>query len=241
MVRFIRAGAELIESKSVLGIITARGGSKGLPRKNILELGGKPMLAWTILAAQESAYIDRLIVTTDDQEIADVARQWNCEVPFMRPDNLAGDKVSSVDVILHALQELEAQHNYMVLLQPTSPFRTGADIDACLERCEKTNAPVCVSVCEVDKSPYWMVSMDELNHLQQILKPPNPVSRRQDLPKVYALNGAVYAAEVDWFCANKTFLTEKTLGYAMPKERSLDVDSKYDLSLANNWLTRPND
>jgi CMP-N,N'-diacetyllegionaminic acid synthase len=204
-------------------------------------LGGKPMLAWTILAAQESAYIDQLIVTTDDQEIADVARQWNCGVPFLRPGNLSGDEVSSVDVVLHALKELDVQYHYMVLLQPTSPFRTDVDIDACLDRCEQTNAPVCVSVCKVDKSPYWMVGMDKQNHLQRILEPPSPVSRRQDLPEVFALNGAVYAAEIDWFRANKTFLTEKTLGYVMPKERSLDVDSAYDLVLAKNWLARPND
>jgi CMP-N,N'-diacetyllegionaminic acid synthase len=227
----------LIGSRNVLGIIPARGGSKGLPRKNIVDLGGKPLIAWTILAAQESAYIDRLIVSTDDQEIADAARKWNCDVPFIRPDELAGDDASSVDVVIHALQTLDTDHDYVVLLQPTSPFRTGADIDGCLEQCEQSNAPVCVSICNVDKSPYWMVSKDEQNNLRNILETPVPVSRRQDLPEVYALNGAVYAAEVDWIRANKAFLMENTLGYVMPRERSLDIDTEFDLSLAKNRIS----
>ena len=210
-----------------------------MPRKNIVDLGGKPLIAWTILAAQESAYIDRLIVSTDDPEIADAAQRWNCEVPFMRPDDLAGDDTSSVDVVIHALQTLDTDHGYVVLLQPTSPFRTGADIDGCLERCEQSNAPVCVSICNVDKSPYWMVSMDEQNNLRKILEPPVPVTRRQDLPEVYALNGAVYAAEINWFQANKAFVTEETLGYVMPRERSLDIDTKYDLLLAKNRIPGP--
>ncbi len=226
----------LIGSNTVLGIITARGGSKGLPRKNILNLGGKPLLAWTVLAARESAYIDRLILSTNDEEIADTARKWGCEVPFMRPGDLAEDDTSSVDVVLHALQALDETFDYFVLLQPTSPFRKGVDIDGCVELCKQTNAPLCLSVCDVDKSPYWMVSLDDRKCLQRILEPSKPASRRQDLPDVYALNGAVYVADVDWFKANKTFLTEDARGYVMPRERSLDIDTEYDFMLAKSRL-----
>ena len=222
----------MISSKSVVGIITARGGSKGLPGKNVIDLGGRPMVAWTISAALGSAYIDRLIISTDDEEIADTAKSWNCEVPFIRPDHLAQDDTSSVDVAIHALQTLKETYHYFVLLQPTSPFRTNSDIDNCLELCAQTDAPACVSICGADKSPYWMVSMDQQSHLHHVLEPPTPASRRQELPQVYSLNGAVYVAEVNWFEANETFLTEETRGYVMPRERSLDIDTEYDLSVA---------
>jgi len=222
----------MIGSKTVIGIITARSGSKGLPGKNILDFGGKPLINWTILAAQKSKFIDHLILSTDDIEIANVARKLNCGVPFMRPSELAGDDTSSEDVLIHALDNIDQEFGYLVLLQPTSPFRLAKDIDGCLEQCRDLQSPVCVSITEPDKSPYWMVYMDEQNRLHQLLKLDTPVSRRQDLPASYALNGAVYVAEVEWFRTHRKFLSSETVGYVMPKERSIDIDTPFDLEVA---------
>src|SRR5690606_9725040 len=125
--------------KKVLGLITARGGSKGIPRKNIKLLGGKPLIAWTIDAALKSRYIDRLILSSDDNEIISIAKSLNCDVPFVRPSELATEISSSMDVVLHALDHVGEFFDFLLLLQPTSPFRTSEDIDAIIESCIKNN------------------------------------------------------------------------------------------------------
>src|SRR5262245_25182815 len=126
----------MIDAKRVLGLITARGGSKGVPRKNVRPLGGKPLLAWTIEAARNAPVIDRLILSSDDAEIIEVARAWGCEVPFVRPPELATDTADSVEVVRHALSTLGEDYDYVVLLQPTSPLRTGEDIENCVRLCD---------------------------------------------------------------------------------------------------------
>ena len=149
----------MIHGKKVLALIPARGGSKGLPRKNVLLLGGRPLLAWSILAARGSAHVDRIVVSSEDREIIETAREWGAEVPFVRPAELARDETSGMDVVLHALDQAGQGFDYVVLVQPTSPLRTPQDIDACLERCLETGAPACVSVCEPAKSPHWMYTL----------------------------------------------------------------------------------
>ncbi len=214
----------------VVGLITARGGSKMLPRKNLLLADGKPLIAWTILAAQESKVIDELVLSSDDSEIIEVAKAWGCSAPFRRPDELASDTASSIDVILHALGELSG-FEYLVLLQPTSPLRTAYDIDAAFMLMESTGAPSCVSVCEVDKSPYWMFHIDEHRRLQALLSHFPSATRRQDLPASYMLNGAIYIAKIDWFKRNKTFLSPQTVAYVMEKNNSIDIDTYEDFEL----------
>lgn len=221
----------MIEGRSVLAVITARGGSKGVPRKNIRMVAGKPLIAWTIEKAKKSSYIDRLIVTTDDTEIASIAAQWGCEVPFMRPAELSRDETPGVLPILHALETLPDKYDLVVLLQPTSPLRNVEDIDGCISSLNKLNAPACVSIVSPDKSPYWMYGLDNANRLAPLLD--NEYSRRQDLPPIYALNGAVYAACTKWFELNKSFISSETIGYIMPKNRSLDVDDELDLKICS--------
>lgn len=223
----------MIDEKKVLAIIPARGGSKGLPRKNLLEAEGKPLLAWTIDEGLKSRFIDRLILSSEDLEIIETAKKWGCEVPFTRPMQLATDEASTVEVILHAMNTLKENYDYIVLLQPTSPLRKVKDIDRCINLCYSQNAPACASVTEADKSPYWMFQLGENKTLQPILDSTGLKSRRQDLPKIFVLNGAVYVAEWSWFLENKTFLTKDTLAYVMDKKRSLDIDTEIDFKIFN--------
>lgn len=224
----------MIDGKRVLAIIPARGGSKGLPRKNVLPLAGKPLIAWTIEAARGSRYIDRCIVSTDDHEIKEVAQQWGGEVPFLRPAELAQDDTPMRDVIVHAL-DLCPGYDYVVLLQPTSPLRISADIDGCLETLVRSTSTTAVSVTEVDKPPFWMFRMDCAGRLVPLMENAAPILRRQDAPTVYVLNGAVYVGTPAAYRAEGPFVRADTLGYPMPRERSVDVDTEFDLKLCE-WL-----
>lgn len=220
----------MIQGRRVLAIIPARGGSKGVPRKNIRPLAGKPLIVWAIDEAKKSAYIDRLIVSSEDTEIIDTAREYGCEVPFVRPAELAADETPGIDPVLHALDALPEQYDLVVLLQPTSPLRTVEDIDGCIRQCVEDNAPFCVSVTEVDKHPFWMFTLPENHVLQPLLTADSAMRgrRRQDLPPVYVLNGAVYVADVRHLQQHRTFVTAGTAGYAMPRERSADIDTETD-------------
>lgn len=227
----------MIEGERVLAVIAGRGGSKGLPRKNIRDLGGKPLIAWSIEAARQSRYIDRAIVSTDDTEIADVARQWAGDVPFLRPAELATDEAPIVASLLHAADSLAEQYRYVVLLQATSPFRLGSDIDAALDLCRTQGAPACVSVTPSPKAR-WLQEMDATGHLVALFE--NDGSRRQELGLAYEPNGAVYVAELDWLRRQNSFYTLETLGYVMPPERSVDIDTVLDFYFAEGVLRGPN-
>ena len=226
----------MIGGRSILAVITARGGSKGLPGKNIRPLAGKPLIAWTIEAAMRSRYIDRLIVSSEDEGIIAVARQWGCEVPFVRPAVLAEDHTPGVEPILHAVEAVPEPYDYVVLLQPTSPLRLTADIDGCIERCCELFAPACVSVTEPDKSPYWMYNLDEKGFLVPMTDLGYTSSRRQDLPRVYALNGAVYVAQTEWLKRRRSFLSPETAAFVMPRERAHDIDGELDLKICETLL-----
>ena len=229
----------MIGSNSVLALVPARGGSKGVPRKNIRLIGGKPMIAWTIEAARKSRYIDRLVLSSDDQAIIDIAVACGCEAPFVRPAELASDQADSISVIRHAIDALPEQFEYLVLLQPTSPMRRTEDIDGAIERCVKRGAPACVSVCEPEKSPLWMLRLDA-DGIVHPLFPSQPIPyRRQDAPSVFALNGAVYVARTDHLKLGGTFLAPGAIGYQMPKERSFDVDTELDIAIVDFLLRQP--
>jgi CMP-N,N'-diacetyllegionaminic acid synthase len=221
----------MIKGKTVLAIIPARGGSKGVVHKNIHEVAGKPLIAWTIEEAKKSRYIDRLILTSDDVEIIAVAQKWGCEVPFTRPKELALDDTPGIEPILHAIHNMP-KYDYIVMLQPTSPLRSVVDIDSSLELCEVQGSNSCVSVTAPDKSPYWMYTLDESSKMTPLLQVKEAIKRRQDLPNIVALNGAVYVANSDWLLENKAFVTTDTIAYTMPKLRSLDIDTELDLQIA---------
>jgi N-acylneuraminate cytidylyltransferase len=230
----------MIEGKTVLAIVPARGGSKGVPRKNLREIAGKPLIAWTIEEAKKSPYIDRVILSSEDDEIIHVAKAWGCEVPFKRPIELAQDDTPGIAPVLHALKVLP-KYDYVILLQPTSPLRKVDDMDACLEKCLAFNANACVSVVEVTENPYWMYTISPDGIMHQLIKTNNSFSRRQDLPNVYKLNGAVYVADSEWLEKNKSFLSDETIAYIMMLERSVDIDSEYDILnleiMLSNYLT----
>ncbi|MCF8026466.1 MAG: acylneuraminate cytidylyltransferase family protein [Desulfobacteraceae bacterium] len=217
----------MIQGKSVLAVIPARGGSKGLPRKNIRMLAGKPLIAWTIEEARQSEYIDRLILSSEDPEIIHTAQSFGCEVPFVRPSDLAGDNTPGIDPILHAIGLLPG-YDIVMILQPTSPLRMARDIDEGLEFFIQRSASVCVSVSEMSKSPYWMFSLDPQNYMQPIFKHKEITNRRQDLPKIYMPNGALFISRTAYLEKKRSFYTDETMGFIMPKEKCHDIDDEMD-------------
>jgi len=220
-----------------LAIIPARGGSRGIPDKNIAPLGGRPLLAWTIAAARTAGSVSRTVVTTDSPRIAAVAEVQGAEVPFLRPAELATDETPGVLPIVHALEWLDAHEGYrpewVLCLQPTSPFRTAQDIDAAGALAEAQRADAVVSVSAAAQHPLWMKQVLPGGRLADYLTSPAPATRRQDLPPVYALNGALYLARREMLLRTQSWYTERTYAYIMPPERSLDVDTPWDLYLAD--------
>lgn len=222
----------------VLGLITARGGSKGVPRKNVKLLIGKPLIAWTIETALQSCGLSRVMVSTDDEEIAQVARAWGAEVPFIRPPALARDDSSHISVVTHAVAWLEEHQysapDYIMLLQPTSPLRTVEDIETALRIMRERTAVAVVSVCAMDRHPYLCKRLLVDGTLTDFVSIPSDLTylRHQDLPPAYALNGAIYLNHRESLLRDKTFVPPGTVAYLMPAERSLDIDSPWDLYLA---------
>lgn len=215
----------------VLGLITARGGSKGVPGKNIKLLAGKPLINWTIDAAQASGCFDRLVLSTDSAEIADVAKAAGCEVPFMRPAALARDDAASNDVVLHALEAIHSDHDVVVLLQPTSPLRTAEDIIGCLDLMAAKQAEFVVSVTHADPPPAHIFRQSTSGRLSPLLETVT-AKRRQDLAPYYALNGAIYAFKRDWFLQIGWLDIKQAFAFIMPPERSVDIDTAIDFELA---------
>jgi CMP-N,N'-diacetyllegionaminic acid synthase len=221
----------------VLGVIPARGGSKGVPRKNIREVAGKPLIAWTITAARAAHSLARCIISTDDEEIAQVARAHGGDVPFLRPAALATDETPGVAPVLHAVAALAPERfDAVVCLQPTSPLRIAADIDGAVAALVE-GVDAVVSVTPARQHPLWMKQLDDRGLLVPFVDAPLP-TRRQDLPEVYALNGACYVARCGALIASRTFHLPRTAAYLMPQERSLDIDSEIDLHIAETLLQR---
>lgn len=222
----------MYQGRNFLGIIPARGGSKGVPRKNIRDLAGKPLIAWTIAEAKKSRYLDRCVVSTEDDEIKKIAEEYGGEVPFLRPEELAQDGTASIDVVLDVLEKLPG-YDYVVLLQPTSPLRRAEDIDGTIAFCIDRSADSCVSITEAEHSPYWMYKLDGEKRMRPLMEAPAKESyQRQKLPQVYRLNGAVYVDRVDDLLARRSLLEKNTVGYIMPQERSYDIDTILDFEIA---------
>lgn len=221
----------MIGDSRVLAVITARSGSKGIPGKNLIPFRGRPLIGWTIEAARASAGIDRLILSSDDAGIIAEASAMGCEAPFVREAALSDDTARSIDVVLDALDRIPG-FDVVVLLQPTSPLRTAADIDAVLA--ELKDADSCVSVSEAETHPWLTYRTDASGRMSPYAEPPAGASlRRQDLPGALTVNGAVYAARVDWLRRNRTFVKPgETRAWVMPTERSADIDTPDDLVAA---------
>lgn len=229
-----------------VGLITARGGSKGIPGKNLKLLGGKPLIAWTVEAARTSRGLRRVIMSTDDQGIADVARKHGAEVPFLRPAELAREDSTHVSVVEHALNWLD-QHErdrpaYIMLLQPTSPLRTAADIDQALEIAETRNADAVVSICEATTHPFLTRAIGEDGLMRDVVTSHGLDDlRRQNLPPAYVLNGAIYLIRREVFLSQHTFHPRRTYPCLMPHERSIDIDTPWDLKVAELVIQQQNE
>ena len=222
---------------SFLAIVPARGGSKRLPGKNLADLGGKPLIAWSIEAALKSRYVTKIVVSTDDATIAHTAEQWGAEVPFLRPAELSA---GTTEVLRHTLGFYEKRgeiFDFLILLQPTSPLRTAEHIDEAIIELMQKKAAAVISVCEMEHSPLWSNTLPEDLSLEHFIKEELKRVRSQDLPTYYRINGAIYICRTDEFLEQNTlFLNEKIYAYIMPKEASVDIDERLDLIVANAIL-----
>lgn len=224
----------MYQGLKVLAVIPARQGSKGLPDKNIRLLAGKPLLSHTIAAARESGVFDRIILSTDGEEIARVGREAGAEVPFMRPADLASDEARGIDVLHHVLEWLEQRgelFDCVMYLQPTSPLRTAVDIVESLKILVAREAQAVVSVCEMEHHPWWANTLPEDGCMKDFFAK-DISTRRQDLPRYYRLNGAIYLARWEFIRYRDSWYGEKTYAYIMPRERSVDIDDELDFKLA---------
>lgn len=215
---------------TLLALIPARGGSVAIPRKNIRMLCGKPLLQWSIDAALESKSVDKVVVSTEDSEIAAIARACGAEVPFMRPQEFSTNFSSGLAPVIHALEQLPEITNILVL-QPTSPLRTSEDIEAIINLRNKTGSESAVSLTNCAKHPAWMYEISENHYLSPIL-PYNDVETRQQLPTTYVLNGALYLASREYILRERSFIGKDTVGYFMPQNRSIDIDTPLEFEMA---------
>lgn len=222
----------------VLAVIAARGGSKRVPRKNIRELHGKPLLAFAIEDAKAADTIDRVIVSTEDSEIKSVANEWGGDTPFTRPEELASDDATTDDVVLHALDWFEERgttFSDVCSIPVTTPFREPADIDETISLLRDTGAKSAMSIAGYDSPPFSAVGFDEEDHsISPYFEESNLwiETQAQKVPTLYHPNGAVFAATVSGFREHESFYTDETVGYRMPPERSLDIDVPADLETA---------
>lgn len=220
-------------------MIPARGGSKGIPRKNIRLLGGKPLIAWTIEAARQSRLLSRVILSTEDEEIAAVARQWGVEVPFLRPAELAQDDTPTLPVVEHAVRELQRQGNSfdaVCLLQPTAPLRKAAWIDGCIRLLEETGADAVVTVCRIpaEYHPWWSLMKDDQGWLRFSSGGAVP-ARRQDLPPAFYREGSVYVTRSRVILEEKSLYGSRLAGWEVSSEETVNLDAESDWRRAE-WL-----
>ncbi len=225
----------------VVCVIPARGGSKGLPGKNIKNFCGKPLIAHTIEQAKHSKYIDRVIVSTEDEEIAQISMEYGAEVPFIRPTVLAGDNASTVDVLLHAINWLETEDRYafdiFVLLHVTTPLRNIEDIDNSIALMVDEKADNVFSVAEAHRNPYFNMVEESSDGFVRLVKE-GCFSTRQDAPKVYDMNASIYVWWNNVLKVEKKIFLKKTKAYVMPKERSIDIDDDLDFRIAEFLRTK---
>ncbi|MEJ2709176.1 MAG: acylneuraminate cytidylyltransferase family protein, partial [Anaerolineales bacterium] len=213
------------------------GGSKSVPRKNLADLLGKPLIAYTIEAAKHSRRLSHYVVSSEDAEILAVAKELGAPAPFVRPQELASDQAPSLPVVQHAIREMERMQgltfDYVVLLQPTTPMRRAEDIDAALDKLIATGADSVISVCDVGAyHPARMRRIVDDRLVELPVKEPREMARRQDLPPVYIRNGAIYAARRDLVMIENSMVGDDCRAFVMPEERSVNIDGRLDLLMA---------
>jgi CMP-N-acetylneuraminic acid synthetase len=225
----------------VVGAIFARGGSKGVPRKNVRPLAGKPLIAYAIETALASELIERVIVSTDDAEIAAIARQYGAEVPFMRPPELARDDSPEWLAWQHAIRALEEERkiDLFVSIPPTSPLRAVEDVEACIKTLMESDADVVVTVKPAGRSPYFnMVRLDATGYARLVIPPDQALRRRQDAPAVFDMTTVAYAARPEFVLKADSLFAGKVKAVVVPLERALDIDTELDFAFAEFMLSR---
>jgi len=237
----------VISNSSVVALIPARGGSKGVPRKNIRQLAGKPLIAYAIETALKSRLIDRVVVSTEDDEIAEIARQYGAEVPFMRPEPLSRDNSPEWLTWQHALETLatlDGASNIGVLagILPTSPLRAVEDVDACITMLIETDADIVITVKPADRNPYFnMVTINEEGKAQLVIPPQGVVFRRQDAPPVYDVTTVAVAARPQFVMNACSLFEGKVKAVVVPADRALDIDTELDFRVAELFLSQVGD
>ncbi|WP_422529152.1 cytidylyltransferase domain-containing protein [Serratia fonticola] len=227
----------MLGDKRVLAIIPARGGSKRLPRKNLLEFCGKPLVVWSIDAAINSKYIDSVVVSTDDEEIAKVSLAAGAEIPFIRPVSISGDISTSNSVLMHAIENVPGVYDIVVLLQPTSPLRMTSDIDNALQLLHSADIDGVISVCECEHSPLWSNTIVDRVGLQGFIPDSYVGMRSQDLPKYYRFNGSIYAFTTCSLMLNRGIhYSASVYPFTMDTQRSIDIDNKIDFITAETIM-----
>lgn len=225
----------------VLGIITARGGSKGIPRKNIKNLHNKPLICYTIEAVNKSKLLTRCIVSTDDKEIAEISKNCGGDVPFMRPDKLAQDESTSIEVVQHVVSELKKQneeYDYIMILQPTSPLRSSGDIDNCIKLVKESGADSVMSMVEITDFSLKKIKKIVNNKIEPFFEEEGATSaRRQDQIPAYKRNASIYLTKTNLIMHGDLF-GENSISYVMPEERSVDINKITDFALAEFWLKK---
>lgn len=228
----------MFHDKKIVAVIPARAGSKGIPNKNIVDVNGNPLIVYTINAALESRYIDRIYVSTDSIEIADVCRAHGVEVESLRPQHLATDEAKTIDVLKYTLHSLQSQneiYDYVVLLQPTQPLRSCVHIDEAISLIAAHEDASIISVSEVEDHPLFMRKINESGKLESLLQTSSTV-RRQDLPIYYKVNGAIYINKVSDIITQDISLNDNKIPYVMDKQYDLDVDTLADLEKLRKML-----
>ena len=220
----------------VLAIIPARGGSKGLIGKNIKPLLGKPLIIWTLEAAIKSKYIDKIVVSTDSDEIKKVICDYGFECKSLRPGYLALDTTTSYEVIKYELEK-RMDFETVCMLQPTSPIRNSNDIDMAFNLFNSQNATSCVSVYKTEDVPYWSFSKADNGFLSPLFNKKYFSKRRQELKDVYALNGSIYISRINEYLINKGFISNRTIPFVMTMDRSIDIDTNEDFINAEKYLS----
>ena len=231
----------MINSQTLLALVPARGGSKRLPRKNILSFLGQPLISWTIQAGLESKFVDRLVVSTEDVEISEVSKKWGADVPFLRRGELATDSAETFDVILDVLMKLDAlgeRYDYLLLLQPTSPLRTTHHIDESIKLLLEKKANSVISVTEIDHPIEWTSTLPIDLSMDEFFSSPLMTTRSQNYPTRYRLNGAIYLLRISCMLSNSSlFLKNGAYAYKMEKQHSIDIDTVEDFIFAETIAT----
>lgn len=221
----------MYNKQKIIAIIPARSGSKGLKDKNIKKLNGKPLIAYTIEAAKKSNIFDKIIVSTDSKKYADISIKYGAEVPFLRSAKNSNDKAGSWDVVREVLSKLKERYDIVILLQPTSPFRTSKHIKEAVKLFFEKDANTVCSVCETPHPIFWCSTIDDTLSMKGFVKKEYQ-KRRQELPKTYTLNGAIYICKTKDI-NNLNLYSNKSFAYIMPKESSIDIDSALDFKIAS--------